>query len=1832
MIAYPPKPTGQQYGNFFPHIEAGEAPKPSGESDLKETFVTLHPSVEGENKPSDSMSIPGRLDFGVLDLWVEGGTRRSVSCRASFDLKAHGLEEPKKEEEAGDPAFNFLPGKDDSKLKILWKVYGHKALRSAKLELFGRGLATPVWTRAWGGAFGKSDAGIDAFPLTEEGEKKLTAAGELAWSEVKPDKALKTKNAAGEEVEAFPQGVLNLAHAPYQLRLTVSARTSAEESKDTDKFAFPSIAWTHVHVVIKRLVVAAGKVAWLDANRPDVDDKYRGLVVGDRGNLEYGREGAILTELKKETLGDGSVTSIRVLSNVGADCDDFETHKKLWGNGPRVPLEVRPVMLDVERDEVTDGVADVAAGASVVWDWTDNHPTRWEATIDDALEFETKKTREFLELLYKKSANKHLPKGSCNCPVEYGGKYGDANAPVFPPSDGKGALPFAVRPLAARPWAVRTTMDASGCAGVIFQPSRMAGDRYDVVAYLDHADLETKDQLVADDQMVGKAGTFEVQRERTIHHLKLGHIDGIDLKAMQDLAVARANKQVSLHLDYRPVVMDDDAYKLILAKVSDKVWKSPEPLGGAFPRPLAFKEAWDPAGAVGTAAIVWRSRADFVARIEAAFKTAQVLRVKRTPVLQKGKDHEQKMAKQLWKAANGALVEWMDSIPNTNSVTDTQSLDLDPDFYVLVEAGKTLANGAKLTGVTDAKLSITVNSVGGDNCCWGFDFPLTQDAKKKDTIEVKFPDGSTHTIKYKKQPFSLRLRRTMSTSELDRLRTAFKAAAARFDTFDQPFEVKLIGRNDSENAKGRITRLENVLKSFIEDEFLIVDKKAAHACFNETIASWWTGNAGGSWRLHSYSAVITALLPDIVDAVRIAHPDIKEGIMLAHFQRATNLTDLPERDVHYAKSEDKHNPNADKKDKKYYDLPLGAYFAAYEGTNPFLKLFQLATPDPGSDKSAPQDAAKAAGSVLLHEMGHALGIKHAPYPPNFTGPTADGPVPEMHLAGEGCIMDYHEKTHEFCGICRLRHRGWNWKRVPNNVGALKAEVDVSLGDFGSLFKAPATEDVGMMQRLQALGLFTRPVNFEPDEERDAAFVVARKHAAKVLGSEDLAADIDRHVREFAVERGVLPKPDERARLRYAAGWTPLYSVTDKMHWHPSHKTDDPPNAHDYWSLGAERGRVERDYLATTANLGAIPLHIDVRQIAGKSKPTAWSGARVFIQLIKPDDLPAYEADTKGVKVAGATSFVKGYGPPKPLKAQKFLTDKIDKHKPGASTDPQAANVHADLGGKRGLLADVISQSVKNVRNLFTAATTDFPDLAPNGNPLDKAEPKQRPNTVCVVADENGAVDVIFWPSLIAGDRYKLRVYVEAHDKENEILGEWTSGTMVRWRTVRIAHYLRVPGAKDAGGLPEWFKKGLAARNVGSPDRFAGIDAEVDFKGEVSKHLARSYNELLLEEGAVASRAIGAGDWTQVREAFATYVKEYPDFANNTAAAGTNPLKADLTPDEERKVFTVKLPGGKPVWGTVQIRKGGGSIEDSIAHDYYGAGEDEREPGAAMRSIETGAAVIGRVDKKKKGAKVALTGSVDYGTGDIRVEFAEAQATGLKWQVVYHAASYIDLDALLPAPNEMPAETPFLLPMRSPDDYSAKAGEGFAKMELMDEKANAPSHAAYINRAGYGTANVLLRCLAQGVAGNGQSLVPGIIVIQASLQDPYSTLWEYLKEGKGWGNVLFLFSPPKKDDAEAFKKDVATLAAHELGHCLYLRHAPGDGAKVAEPAPLEHDPDEKNCLMTYSLAAGREHCGACVANLRGVRLYGSVLNASAHPHGPLPRKVVVVEDEVQLNGD
>ena len=412
--------------------------------------------------------------------------------------------------------FCFAPNVET--VDIEWTIEGGKCIERIVLEVFAIGSANAVYKTTLGRKAGELLQNID-------GRLSTRSTGTIPWNGAV---------AAG----AFPRSFLTVQGSPYKLKLTVFGSDIGRCTR--------AEVWTYFDVRIHELELEWGEWTWVDQrreSRADIDDTYVNKILdrpdpaGPPAPSLPGLERYTFDELKRISATPGAnhtehevlVTSNSFIKRAlggnfaahSEDQKDFNQYKAMWGNGPRIPLVVKAWIRKSDNTR-TDAATEALDGSKILWDWQDNDAVRWRQALTPGAGGTTMRTEQFLRDSYDAHAPNLYPLNSNNCLQQYGGKYGVPNEPVFPGMPGTAPFEFSVRLHGAadgpvrRNWAALSSFGTGANASksaVIFQPSRMAGDRYQVNAYLffspamdDMLDIDTPIAVKA------SAGTFRVFR------------------------------------------------------------------------------------------------------------------------------------------------------------------------------------------------------------------------------------------------------------------------------------------------------------------------------------------------------------------------------------------------------------------------------------------------------------------------------------------------------------------------------------------------------------------------------------------------------------------------------------------------------------------------------------------------------------------------------------------------------------------------------------------------------------------------------------------------------------------------------------------------------------------------------------------------------------------------------------------------------------------------------------------------------------------------------------------------------------------------------------------------------------------------------------------------------------------------------------------------------------------------------------------------------------------------------------------------------------------------
>ncbi len=428
----------------------------------------------------------------------------------------------------GSDDFHFAPEKETP--QVSYELDDAFALiKTAKLELFRRFSEPALWT------LDLTKLGPDSYL---HGKHLLQWDGRVIKDPDAPQAGTNSNQGMGNDLTAlhpeltvqpdFPDGYVTLEHTPYKLRLTVT-----DGGRDGDC----AIAWTYFHILVKKIELELGPKETLPDPGEDEPDLDLQVYEDDDAEALNGSLPAASGPKKSKKI---FLTS-NIFKNTNAQMhnrSDFTAYEDLWGDGPNIPIVAKVTIRD-SGDNPVDAPKAIGK-VRFLWDAVDveesqgsvysSHHAAAKAFLDDSVNY------------YKDTAR---PKGD-NCHEDRGGKRGVDTTSLFPDQDGYGhgfggefdsdpqqndlkdrEFPFRVEACDPRKWSAYsyawTKGKVAGKTGVLFQPSRMAGDAYKVTVYLawdktyahdeESIVLDTDDPLKKVDAAIqATTGTFEVWR------------------------------------------------------------------------------------------------------------------------------------------------------------------------------------------------------------------------------------------------------------------------------------------------------------------------------------------------------------------------------------------------------------------------------------------------------------------------------------------------------------------------------------------------------------------------------------------------------------------------------------------------------------------------------------------------------------------------------------------------------------------------------------------------------------------------------------------------------------------------------------------------------------------------------------------------------------------------------------------------------------------------------------------------------------------------------------------------------------------------------------------------------------------------------------------------------------------------------------------------------------------------------------------------------------------------------------------------------------------------
>jgi hypothetical protein len=1731
-------PNNQSYP--FPDITGLDKPeRPPSKPIAQHITVGTQKPVSGNSSGQVISSSPF---YGVTRLSLVVNTGNSNFVSQSFN---NGKGDSKKQGKYLDEVnkanlFNFAPGVD--KPLICWKVRNIAHFQKVQFELFAKDQDQPIWTKTWQQDI---ETNLKKNPIQAGTKVKGLESKAIDW-----DGSLDWEEHVRITHPDFPDGILTVRHSPYQLKMTIN-----DGQVGTEKLGYPLIAWTYIHVLVDSVELMWGDESLLVPNRPDVDPVYSTDI------LKY--EKNILQELKQKHAkpAENLIHEVCLSSNQfthkatvdeNATNTDYSEYQKMWGNGPRLPLLAK-VYLQRVNGVKTDKAPKALVGAQVLWDWQDNDPDRWRTGATHT----TVITKDFLKEQYQRYNPKAKPADSSNCPQELGGKLGNLNAPVFPSQTGQDAFPYEVKPCQTRTWAALSEIKADGMTGVIFQPARMAGDRYDVKAcfYFSDALDSEQDIDVSNVQICVGAGKFDIFRRINLTYLVRGSDTdlGCNTDDCKRSIETMYRQELSMVVDVNKVAVDNSVYQQAIASAIEQLIQDPVQYSQYLALPLVLRYLVNLTPPDNSPGVCYVDRPKYLENLEAAFKSARIRHIEITNFTQFkiGEEFEG-----LTSGARGVSLKlWSKGLSlillNANS----------PEFQ----------SGEQIRG--RASGAIDTATVSQSRSCWGHPYKMfrVETEAYKEAIEVAFNDRNVVTVQYSKKKFTRELKTSLSNQAKQDLKNMFLQVSRALPDENAAMTIEFRGRQNSDNAKRRI----EILKEYFEQlwrEFVLIDRKAIFQELGIKGDNGWnflydldifqTQIGGGMFKLHD------RLLPAIIEQyIQLKYPQTP-GIFMLHMPCTNNLVELT---VGRGKYEALAVEGAYFSDRLPNQRNQGIlYFATLDAKGAFVRK--------GASKSIP--------SVISHEVAHALFKAHAPSARvgSFAGEHDPAQAaPTTHVDRDNCLMNYDVDSEHFCGLCILRTKGWDWNPVgAKTVAAMEYQISLELGDIDAMFLHPATSDAGKKERLQVLGLFNRPLKHQ---ESNDCLTFSWNHAKSLFpalqaNTSNIAQDLAPIIANFLVEGGALPAPGQFAKIRIPGNYPVLYSSAflEAMFEDEEQGTEVAKPYEKYMLEVANRYLVGQTYFEDNPLLGKIPLLVRVRKRPKGSKLN-WNNAplapeaKVYFQLIAPDPLPTYPQPIKKPSTAkhdvagGFSHYNRVSAPALATVPQQYLTSKIDTYLPGAVDNPLTGNAHTDLGGKR---------KDNTLPDLFYT----YKDNGLEPIPAVQAGNKHR-YAVAVSTNDQGEARVLFAPSLVGGDRYKIRAYVGPFTLDNDGTQPGDAvietGTLVRWRSIRICRQVCMPAAKTLNDLPDYLQQPKGTPISSELQKYVGDLPPIDLAGRLTQEFAKSYCELIIEPAGLTRESIQLHEQT-INQQIATLLQTYPAFnkprrTDDGKSGGVSIFKEDFKADPNdptgTRFFTRLSTLPEPNTITVRVKDQG--KDSAILSDEF---SDTNQAGIFA-------------DTKKE----ALSNfGLDYTTGEVLAVFQNPPTK--QFQIAYYPDSYVDVRNLL----MFPTVSPFLFNLRLPTDYNQRKDAKFlpfavnAKGEPFDSNSLPTQGFQFALAKKLGLVKgLLLEATVKGV-GNNNGFYPGLVLIQSLVLDNYSVIWKDsgTQQGKGVGLGVFLFGNGSND-----LDKLHALAVHEMSHSLYLKHAPtADGAR-----PELHDKAD-TCVMSYDSNDG-DHCGQCVASLRGM---------------------------------
>lgn len=379
-------------------------------------------------------------------------------------------------------------------LFIVWELSGHAHVRRARIEVLRRTASVPVplWT-----------VEIDWMKARRSARGSVAFSGRMgAEGGIEEDAFGVVRRFPAYASIEFPDDHLTVEHAPYKLMMTIEA--------DEDGQVVTRSRWIYVDVVVSEILLYHGPEELIpeEPRREDLGYNRRNRRLWSR----------MASRLRRETLDGMELIPIDLEGNIfGANADEWSTNashqawKDTWRAGPYVPLRASVSVTAFDDSSVSAPLA--LGGARFLWDWKGGALDATAVVKEDQVDF----------AIYHGNERGDWPAGAQNTHSSCGGKRG-AGSHLFKADHDGWHDPFATTECSQRAGAAFTCAarrgEYAGCTGVVFWPSFIARDAYQLTVYFayghpDEWDVdktpEELEESVPADLPKAKTGTFEVR-------------------------------------------------------------------------------------------------------------------------------------------------------------------------------------------------------------------------------------------------------------------------------------------------------------------------------------------------------------------------------------------------------------------------------------------------------------------------------------------------------------------------------------------------------------------------------------------------------------------------------------------------------------------------------------------------------------------------------------------------------------------------------------------------------------------------------------------------------------------------------------------------------------------------------------------------------------------------------------------------------------------------------------------------------------------------------------------------------------------------------------------------------------------------------------------------------------------------------------------------------------------------------------------------------------------------------------------------------------------------